>query len=171
MAIHAVVRTDNMSGTDVRADLVSIEYLGANGSTPTDIDNGNVLKVGDLMTGEREIFKGAAVASGDTLDDIVLIATPEMEYDPLLGKLTDFYNKAGTPCRGYRIRSGNIFSLTVEAFANEASDAPVVGDLVEITTGTKFATVTSQTSGSLLVGKVIAIDVVGALTYYVVKVD
>ena len=39
MAIHAVVRTDLMSGTDVRADLVSIKYMGTNGSTPTEIDN------------------------------------------------------------------------------------------------------------------------------------
>ena len=31
---HAVVRTDNMTGTDVRSQLVSIKYMGADGETP-----------------------------------------------------------------------------------------------------------------------------------------
>jgi len=53
MAKHAIVRTDNVFGTDNRTGVVSIEYMGANGTTPTEIDNGNVLKVGKLVDGER----------------------------------------------------------------------------------------------------------------------
>lgn len=44
---YGIVRTDNMYGTDVRAALVSIKYMGDNGTTPTAIENGNVLKVGN----------------------------------------------------------------------------------------------------------------------------
>ena len=51
---YGIVRTDNMYGTDVRAALVSIRYLGADGNTPTAIENGNVLKVGAHVAGERE---------------------------------------------------------------------------------------------------------------------
>ncbi len=42
MPKYAVVRTDNMYATDVRAGLVSIQYMGADGSTPTAIENGNL---------------------------------------------------------------------------------------------------------------------------------
>lgn len=53
MANHGVFRSDLMSGTDVAADLVSVKYMGA-GSTETAIDNGCVVKLDGLMTGERE---------------------------------------------------------------------------------------------------------------------
>ena len=78
---YAIVRTDNMLGTDVRAGLVSIKYMGADGNTPTEIENGNVLKVGALVEGEREIFVGGAVAANDKVTDVVLIASPEVMYD------------------------------------------------------------------------------------------
>lgn len=174
MAKHGVVRTDLLDGTDVRAALVSIEYLGANGQTETDIDNGNVLKVGalkgDASNGyEREIYVGSQPAANDNLNDIVLIATPEVMYDERLRNLDDFYNVAGTPCRGYRLRHGNVFSVTKEALDGKAS--PAIGDIVELKAGTKLNVAASATNGSTVVGKIIAIDVVGRHTYYAIRVN
>lgn len=37
---YGVVRTDNMTGTDVRSELVSVKYMGANKKTATEIENG-----------------------------------------------------------------------------------------------------------------------------------
>lgn len=172
MANHGIVRTDLMYGTDVREGLVSVKYMGDNGSTPTAIDNGNVLSVTALQTGEREIYVGAAVAANTAINDVVLIASPEVMYDERLRNLEDFYNEAGKACRGYRLHSGDIFSVTKDALAGAST--PAVGDVVELAAGTKLSVVaaaTGATSGSTVVGKILAIDIVGRYTYYAVKVD
>lgn len=166
MAIHAVVRTDLMSGTDVRADLVSVKYMGANGSTPTAIDNGNVLKIGALVEGQREVFVGGNVEAATPVTDIVLVASPEVEYDERKRNLEQFENAAGKVMRGYRLRSGDIFSVTKEAFAN----APESNKVVELAAGTKLKVVKTATESSTVVGDIIAVETAGRYTYYVVKV-
>lgn len=168
MEKHGVVRTDNMWGTDVRAGLVSIKFLGSDGETPTEIDNGNVLKVGALMEGEREIYAGAVPAVDDALSDIVLIATPEVMYDERKHNLSEFYNEANKPCRGYRLHKGDVFSVTIDALD---ADDPAVGDFAELQADTKLAVVSEVTQGSTKVGTIIAIDVVGIHTYYAIRVD
>ena len=163
-----VVRTDKLMGTDVRSMLESVKYMGANGATPTEIENGNVLKVGALLTGEREIKVGSAVAASDELDDIVLVASPEVLYDERVRDLDQFINKAGRIVRGYHLHSGDIFSVTKAGLAGVA--APAVGNVVELAAGTKLNVAASATSGSTQVGTIIAIDVVGRYTYYVIQV-
>ena len=173
---HAVVRTDRMFGTDNRAGLISIEYLGADGATPTAIDNGNVLKVGALeshgtapdTTYEREIFVGAAVAADDAVDDIVLVASPEVMYDERLRNLDDFYNEAGKILRAYRLHKGDIFGVTKAAL--DGKETPAIDDVVELKAGTKLNVAASATNGATQVGKVIAVDVVGRYTYYVILI-
>lgn len=164
-----IVRTDNMYGTDVRAGLVSIQYMGADGSTPTEIENGNVLKVGALKDGEREVYVGGAVAADDKINDIVLVASPEVMYDEHKHNLDEFINEAGKNCRGYRLHTGDIFSVTKDALIG--ADAPVVGNVVELASGTKLNVAETATSGSTTVGKIIAVDIVGKHTYYAIKVD
>lgn len=166
---YAVVRTDAMAGTDVRGQLVSVKYMGADGATPTAIENGNVLKIGALMTGEREIYIGGAVAANDKIDDIVLIASPEVVYDERKRNLDDFVNEAGKACRGYHIHSGDTFSVTAGALSGTGT--PAVGNIVELAAGTKLAFAASATTGSTKVGRIIAVDVVGRYTYYAIKVD
>ena len=111
----------------------------------------------------------SARAAGDQLEDIVLVASPEVMYDERLRGLEDFYNVKGHAARAYRLRSGDIFSVTKDALDGVAS--PAVGNVVELKAGTKLNVAASATSGSTQVGKVIAIDVVGRYTFYVIKVD
>lgn len=167
MAKHAVVRTDNMSGTDVRSQLVSIVYMGTSGDTATEIDNGNVLKVGALVSDEREVYIGGDVAVDTAITDVVLVASVEVMYDERKKNLDEYVNEAGKICRGYRLNHGDTFSVTAEALIG----TPAVGDIVELDAGTKLKVVKSATGGSTSVGKIIAIDVVGRHTYYVIKVD
>lgn len=166
---NAVVRTDLMFGTDVRSGLVSIKYMGADGNTPTGIDNGNVLKVGALMSGEREVYVGSAVAVDTAISDVVLIASVETMYDERKRNLDEFTNEAGKICRGYRLHKGDVFSVTKEALIG--AENPAVGDIVELAAGTKMQVVTNATTGSTVVGKIIAKDVVGRYTYFAIKVD
>ena len=171
---YAIVRTDRMHGTDNAADLVSIKYIVTTGSgdsavsTETAIENGNVLKVGALMEGEREIFAGSAPAANDDLDDIVLIATPEVIYDEHKNSLDQFINEAGRPCRGYHLRKADIFSVTKDALDGVAT--PAVGNVVELKAGTKLNVAASATSGSTVVGKILDIETRGGITFYAVLV-
>lgn len=163
MATHAVVRTDLMWGTDVRSGLVSIKYMGADGATPTEIDNGNVLKVGALMEGEREIYTGTDVAANDAITSVVLVASVEVMYDERIRNLDEFYNEADAICRGYRLHSGDVFSVTADALEG----TPAVGSAVSLAAGTKLEVGGTGTT----VGTIIAEDIVGRYTYYAIKVD
>jgi hypothetical protein len=165
---YGIVRTDNMYGTDVRAALVSIKYMGEDGSTPTAIENGSVLKVGALIEGEREIYVGGAVAADDKVADVVLVASPEVMYDERKKNLDEYINDAGKACRGYRIHSGDIFSVTKDALVGV--ETPAVGNVVELAEGTKLSVVTAET-GATVVGTIIAVDVVGRYTYYAIKAN
>jgi len=171
---YAVVRTDNMSGTDDRSQLVSIRYMGADGATPTAIENGNVLLVGLPIQNadnsyEREIRVGAAVAANTPLNEVVLIATPELLYDERLKALDDFRNEAdGKPARGYRLHNGDQFSVTKGALDGAAT--PAIGNIVELKAGTKLNVAASLTSNSTQVGVITGIETVGPYTYYCVTV-
>ena len=168
---YSVVRTDKLMGTDVRSMLESVKYMGS-GSTATAIENGNVVKVGDLVadsdgTTMREIKKGTTPAANTPLDEIVLIATPEVMYDERKKNLDEFINEAGAIARGYHLHSGDIFSVTADALANAS---PAKGQVIELKAATKLNNVASATANSTVIGKIIEVDVVGRYTYYVIQV-
>lgn len=163
---YAVVRTDKMIGTDVRSELVSVRYQ-PNG-TKTEIQNGNVVKLGDLETGSREIYKGATPTANDDLTAIVLVASPEVMYDERKRNLDEFINEKGAIARGYRLHKHDIFSVTKDALDGVAT--PAVGNVVELKAGTKLNVAATATSGSTQVGKIIDVNIVGRYTYYVIEV-
>lgn len=166
---YCVVRTDLMFGTDVRSGLVSVKYMGSGSSTPTEIQNGNVLKLGSLVSGEREVYIGGNIAANDAVKDVVLVASPEVMYDERKRNLDEYINEAGKIIRGYRFHNGDVFSVTKDGI--DGKETPEVGDIVEFKAGTKLNVVASATSGSTVLGKIIAVDVVGRYTYYVIKVE
>lgn len=168
MAKYGVVRTDNMFGTDVRAGLVSVRYMGADGNTAAAIENGSVVKIGSLVEGEREIFVGTDVAADDKINDVVLLAAPEVAYDERVRNLEEYINEEGKNIRGYRFHTGDTFSLTKEALVG--AEAPAVGNVVELAAGTKLSVADAGT-GATVVGKIIAVEIAGRHTYYVIKVD
>lgn len=167
--IHAVVRTDNMYGTKVGPGLVSFKYLGNDGQTAADIDNGHVVKIEELQDNEREVYVGKDVAANDDLKNVVLVATPEVMYNERLRDLTDYYNEEGKICRGYRFHTGDVFSLTKPAL--DGNETPEVGNIVELKAGTKLNVADALTSSSTAVGKILHVETVGGYTYYAIKVD
>lgn len=167
---HAVVRTDLMTGTDVRSELVSVRYQPS--ATMTAIDNGNFVVLGDLETGSRTVYKGATPAANTDISKVVLVATPELMYDERKKGLDEFENEAGTIARGYRLHSHDIFSVTADALTLSVSGktAPEVGNVVELQANTKAKVVASATSGSTVLGKIIDINIVGKYTFYVIEI-
>lgn len=170
MAKHAVVRTDKMYGTDVRTGLVSIMYLVAENDekVATEIENGNILKMGDLLDGEREIYEGSEPEGTEALEDIVLVASPELMYNEHLHDLDEFINVAGKPARAYVLHEKDIFSVTEEALDDlvDSEESPAVGKGVAIQASTKLQVVDSGD----VIGKIIAKDIVGKYTYYVIQI-
>ena len=170
MAKYAVVRTDKMTGTDVRSELVSVRFYASN--KPAAIENGNVAVIGALEeiddTVQREVYVAGAPAANSSLDSVVLIVSPEIMYPDYLHSLDNFINEAGSIARGYRLHKHDIFSVTAEALA-AASDIEI-GNVVELQAGTKLKVVSSATNGSTVVGKIVDINVVGRFTFYVIEV-
>ena len=81
--------------------------------------------------------------------------------------LANFENEAGAVITVGILQKGDIYSVTAEAL----DKAPTVGKFVELQGGTKGKVVDSATPSSTQVGKVIATEVSGRDTYYVVEVQ
>lgn len=156
MGSYAIVRTDRMHGTYNAADLVSVRYSPS--GTDTAIEQGNCVLLGALDTANREVYVGATPAVNSALSKIALIATPEVVADERLKSLSDFRNEAGAICRGYMIRSGDIFSVTAAAVTAIVGTAPAIGQVVELAADTKLLLTASLTLNSTQVGTIIQID-------------
>lgn len=162
--IHNVVRTDSMSGTKDGTLLRSAKYFA--GDTETAIDNGMVVQIGTLITGEREVRKATAPTANTPIGEVGLVASPEYLVDERKRNFTDFTNEAGDVIRIYKFHSGDTFGCTEGCFNTK----PVVGNVVELMAATTFKVVATATSGSTTIGKIIAIENESGITYYVVEV-
>jgi hypothetical protein len=152
MEKHAQVRTDNMSGTIYGNDLVTLRYSG-------DIDNGNVLAIGTLEAGQREVRTASIPGVATPIADLALVASEEVDKEKSMNSLSEFYNKEGVLIRGYRLRPG-IFSITEEALATGSVAATVgVDAMISSNTKIKLGTyVAADPAATTLIGKVIAIE-------------
>lgn len=162
---HGVIRLDRMWATENHGGVVSFKYSPS--STDTAIDNGNVVLLGALSSTDREVFIAGTPAATSPIDGVVLVTSVETFKDGLKHDLADFENKAGAIARGHRFHSGDIFSLTADCFAS----TPAVDNLVELAAGTKLSPVSSATSGSTVVGKIIEKDTADGRDFFVVLVD
>ncbi len=166
MANYDVVRLDNMSGTTDGTLLRSVRFY--DGDKEAAIENGRVVLIGDLLDGQREVRKATAPAATSPLNHIGLVAVPELMYDERKRNLTEFINEAGENVRVYIPHVRDIFSVTAEAL--DAAAAIAKGNLVELQAGTKLKVVATATDKSTQVGKIVDIETVGSLTYYVIEV-
>jgi predicted RecA/RadA family phage recombinase len=158
-----------MEGTVNPNALISLKYLPSD--DPTAIENGNVVLVGALVTGEREVFDCETPAANSLVANIALVATPELMADERKKNLNEFRNEAGAICRGYRLRSEDIFSLSADAYTNSTGTTVAAGHVVELAAATKLNITTSLTGGSTQVGTVIAVEDNGNTAYTVIKVS
>lgn len=90
---HGVIRTDNMLGTDVGTHLVSFKYQPSD--TDTAIDNGNVVVIGDLINGEREVHTATTPAANSALAKIAVVASVEVIMIGCVAVSSVRYNRLG----------------------------------------------------------------------------
>ncbi len=157
MAKKAIIRLDNVSATHDGSLLKSVKLTD-------ELQNGSVVEIGGLVTGEREIHSTAKPKVDSTYFGI--LCTPELMYDEKK-QMDEFVNVVDKPARAFIPTKGDIFSATAEAF----SATPKVGDAVELAAANTMKVAATATSGSTQIGKIVEIDVVGSKTFYVVEVQ
>ena len=158
---YAVVRTDNLSGIQDGARLVSMRYYVS--TTKTAIQNGNVVSIGALD--EPGVYKAAAPSAKQALGKLALVANPEVFRDSkAYHNLDEYINEAGKVIRGYILKSGDVFSVTAEAL-DSTPGASTVG--LEIQAGTTFKCVTALTDA---VAEYLGSDTANGYTYYKFRV-
>jgi hypothetical protein len=100
----------------VRLDKVKAAYHGNLASIVhnADLDNGMVVQLGDLATGQREVFQVKVPDDTSVQEDAIwLHATPELTIWP--GQtITDFYLPAGQFGRAYHLEAGDIVTITTD---------------------------------------------------------
>lgn len=158
---YCVFRSDLLSGTDVAADLVSCRVYDTEGNTIA-VENGTIVELKGYEDGEREVMKAVLASSTSKLSDCVVIGTEEVMYDERKKNLDEFVNEAGSICRGYVLRSRNMYSVTKDGFVGGV--VATKGAEVGIGTGGKI-----DAAGTGL-GTIMAVEVAGRYTYYVVKI-
>jgi len=170
---HAIIRTDLMIGTDVGAHLGMGRYLGGDGATPTPtaIDNGNVVKIGGLIEGERDLRVYTTPAANTPIDQIGIIASPERFYDGLTHGVKDYVNIEGHNLRVYLLTgmtSSSCFTVTADGFEIGTGLTPEKGWTAELMAGTKLKLVATATAGSTVVGKVIGVTKLEGVEAYTI---
>ena len=160
---YTVWRSDLMSGTDVAADLVSCRVYDTDEENPIAVENGTIVELKGLEEGQREVFKAVLATAASDLNNCVVIGSEEVMYDERKKNLDEFINEAGVICRGYVLRSRNMFSVTKEGFVGGTVPS-AAGTGVGIGTGGKI-----DKAGTGL-GTCVAIEAAGRYTYYVIQI-
>lgn len=162
MAKYTVIRTDLLSGTDVAADLVSLRVYN-DSEQPIEVENGTIVELEGYEDGQREVMKAKLATAASKLEDCAIVASEEVMYDERKKNLDEFVNEAGAICRGYVPRSRNMFSVTAEGFVGGTAPS-AVGNEVGIGANGKLD------ASSTGFGKLMAIEIAGRYTYYVIKI-
>lgn len=159
---YTVIRTDLLSGTDVAADLVSLRVYDAENNQIA-VENGAIVELRGYEEGQREVMKAVLATASSRVENCAIIASEEVMYDERKNNLDEFVNEAGVICRGYIPRSRNIYSITKEGFVGATAPTEVGAEVGLGADGKLDAAGTGY-------GTVMAIEIAGRYTYYVIKI-
>jgi hypothetical protein len=97
----------------VRLDKMQAIYGGNIESvlTNVDLENGAITTIGGLVAGKREVVQGAT-PTDVSLEEVLLVASPEIVYEAEKHNILDFVNKAGKPFRAYHFAVGDTVTIT-----------------------------------------------------------
>jgi hypothetical protein len=146
---YCVVTRERMQTEFDGSKRLSAKYLPS--GTATAIENGNVVVIGSLVSGEREVYSATTPTATTALSAIGLVTTPEVVADERKKNLDEFRNEAGEVITVDKLFAGDVFSLTAEGF----DGAPAIDKIVELKAGTKLNAVATLTGGSTKVGTII----------------
>lgn len=162
---HAVIRTDNLAGTNNPAFIRSVKYY--DGSAYAEIDNAQVVVCDSKI--DREVYKATAPTAQSKRNDLYVIAGVELFYDQTKPHyLTEWVNPADQAVRAYQLVPGGTFSATTEAF----DGSPDVGKYVGYTASSTKLKVQDSAADATTFGKIVYKETTGygngAYAYYVI---
>lgn len=139
----------------------------------TDVTNGVFAHIGGLkeglVSGDGEVVE-AVVPTAESIatQEVVLHASPEVNYDPRQAGLKHFKLKAGEIGRGYHLTPGDMITLTEDLI----DGTPVVGEYVIPQAGSMKLVASKDGAGTYFVAKVVEKGVLGfdAQTAYTIRV-
>lgn len=91
-------------------------------SEGTVLPNGALVALGELLSGERELFSVAAPSADE---ELLLVAAPEVKYDEAVDQL-DYTTEAGKAVRAYHLKRGDLFQVEQSLFDATPSKGQVV---------------------------------------------
>jgi len=126
-----------------------------NAQQATAIENGSLVVLGDLVSGETDLYEsGAVTANTDVVylvDGVELITSEETTKG-----LDDFENEADKAFRVRKPMVGDVFSISESMITALANDQVVEGNVAETpATGNKLVEAASATAGASLVCKIV----------------
>ena len=165
---YGIVRTDSIKATKA-GNIKSGRFYVT--TTPTAIENGNIVKLDSLISGQRDLWK--VVAPGSiTAANCYLVTTPEIIYDESLkstGALENFRNAAGANITLMPLEVGDTFSISDECITpiNDDDNIPAVGSFVTPSaTGTKWTEIAENSLNTeVFRGKIIAREIYRGTKY------
>jgi len=166
--IHAVLRLDEMTGTNLSAALKSVRFYASD--KPAAIDNAQVVVLGDKY--DREVYKATAPTADSTVADLYLSAGVELFYDQTeTHYLTEWENDTKRPFRVYKISQleGQTFSATAEAFEGTPAVDSYVGFAADSTKLLIQSAKDDKTFGKIVYKESTGYGD-GAYTYYMIDV-
>lgn len=106
-----------MAKAIVNLDYLKSVYVGRifNVMADSEIEQGSLVAIGDLVDGEREIYNAAAVTDA-TAEKVALIASDEVNYDPRKAMWEDFTNEANYPVKAYELKENDVFTISEDGF-------------------------------------------------------
>lgn len=165
---YGVVRTDAVKATKA-GNIKSGRYYVSN--TATTIENGNIVKLDSLITGQRDLWKVVA-PGGITAANLYLVASPELIYDETTKAgqaLSEFKNAAGANITLVPLEVGDTFSISDACITpiNDDDDIPAVGSYVTPSaSGTKWTEIAANSLNTeVFRGKIVARELYKKDTY------
>lgn len=151
---------ENMASTKVGSLLRSAQQATA-------IENGCVVVLGDLVTGEADLYEAGAVSA--VTDEVYLVDGVELEADEQLTRgLDDFENPANKPFRVRKALKGDRFSISESVITGTVK----VGEYVEVpATGNKLKATETPTASATLVCKVVDKWIFGTRAISMVRLE
>lgn len=159
---YTVIRTDLLSGTEIASDLVSLRVYDASDNAIA-VENGTIVELKGYEDGQREVMKAVLATSASDVKKCAIVASEEVMYDERKKNLDEFINEAGAICRGYIPRSRNMYSVTKDGFVGGTAPSAVNAEVGLGANGKLDAAGTGY-------GSVMAIEIAGRYTYYVIKI-
>lgn len=133
--MSVIVRLDKCQAS-IAGNITSIQHTST-------IDNGSLVNLGALISGETDVYTAATpVTATLATEEALLVYSPEVTYTPGT-HLKDFTNLADTPARAYHVTVGDVITITDDGI----DGTTVVGEYV-ITQDGSFSPIANSTIGS-----------------------